>query len=451
MFTRQLAALRHIGCSLVATAVLTGCGLLDTDTPDIIQPGNLDSPAGAAALRFGAIRDFAFAKDGDGSQDSTEGLVLLTGDVSDEFNHSGFIPSTVEFDQRLIATNNPSLADQYFRMQRARSGTEAAAAALIAFSTDPDNDPGIAEMYSLAGFAYIYFGENYCSAVPFSSVENGETVFGPSESTQQTLERAVARFDAALAHPGVAADATVGYLAAVGKGRALVDLGQFPEAAQAVAAVPTDFQYVTEHDATPQTLSNALFVYGVSSGDPGGSISVADVEGGNGLPYRSADDPRVPFTDSGHLGLDQTTPQFDLLKYPDEATSVVVADGIEARLIEAEALLQASDRAGMTAILNDLRQNAISPALPDLAVPADQVAGTDQLFSERAFWLYATGHRLGDLRRLVRQYQRSVDAVFPVGDYLRGGSYGSLVSFPVPVDEQNNPQFDRSACDPTVP
>ena len=36
------------------------------------------------------------------------------------------------------------------------------------------------------------------------------------------------------------------------------------------------------------------------------------------------------------------TPQFTLLKYPDATAPVVVADGIEARLIEAEAQLQAA-------------------------------------------------------------------------------------------------------------
>ena len=52
---------------------------------------------------------------------------------------------------------------------------------------------------------------------------------------------------------------------------------------------------------------------------------------------RTAEDPRVPFFDAEDAGLDSTTPQFTLLKYPDFSASVVVADGIEARLIEAEA------------------------------------------------------------------------------------------------------------------
>jgi hypothetical protein len=437
---------------LGVTILLAGCGLLDTDTPDIIEPGNLDSPAGAEARRLGAIRDFGFVKDGDGSQVSTEGLVLLTGDMADEFAHSGFIPSTVEFDQRLVLNNNSSLSDLYFRLHRARAAAEDAAAALQQHSVKPDSATGIPEVLSLAGFTYIYFGENFCSGVPYSQAQGDSLVFGPSTTTTETFKRAVERFDSALAQPAVALDPDIANLAAVGKGRALLDMDSFPQAAQAVLGVPTEFQYLTEHDPAPLSLSNAIFVYGTSDeASDGGSISVADVEGTTGLPYRTALDPRVSFLDTGHLGFDQTTPQFDVLKYPEPGSPIVTADGVEARLIEAEAQLQASNLSGMTTTLNDLRLAFPDLGLGNLAQPATQDDGVDLLFAERAFWLYATAHRLGDLRRLVRKYGRNVDTVFPVGGYLRGGSYGDLVNFPVPVDEETNPQFQRAACDPRAP
>lgn len=441
----RLAGLLAVVPGLLLTSA--ACGLLDTNNPDIVDPGNLESPDGAAALRVGAIRDFGFARDGDGSQVDTEGLILLTGDMSDEFSHSGFIPSSVEFDQRRVVNNNPSLTSLYFRLHVARSGAERAAASLMRWSPDPDNDPGIPEMLALAGYTYVFFGENFCSGVPFSAVSGDSLIYGPSDSTGGMLIGAIARFDSALAHAGIVADPNIGYLAAVGKGRALLDRGLFTEAAQAVVGVPTDFVYETEHDPSPLSLANAINVYGTSGEDDGGSISVADEEGGNGQPFISADDPRVPFLDTGHAGFDQETPQFDVLKYPDLGSSIVLADGIEARLIEAEALLQASNRAGMTGILNDLRDLM---GLDHVSTPGNQTAGADLLFSERAFWLYATGHRLGDMRRLVRQYSRTADTVFPVGAYSRGGSYGNVVAFPIPINENNNPDFDRTACDPTA-
>jgi hypothetical protein len=71
------------------------------------------------------------------------------------------------------------------------------------------------------------------------------------------------------------------------------------------------------------------------------------------------------------------------------------------------------------------------------------------MFRERAFWLFGTGHRLGDLRRLVRQYGRGSETVFPTGNYFKGGLYGTDVNIPVPFEERNNPNFtgclDRGA------
>ena len=32
-----------------------------------------------------------------------------------------------------------------------------------------------------------------------------------------------------------------------------------------------------------------------------------------------------------------------------------------------------------------------------------------------------------------------MDAVFPTGAYHKGGSYGGDVNFPIPIEEENNP------------
>ncbi len=68
-------------------------------------------------------------------------------------------------------------------------------------------------------------------------------------------------------------------------------------------------------------------------------------------------------------------------------------------------------------------------------------------FRERAFWLYGTGHRLGDLRRLIRQYGRDQSTVFPTGTYDNGSavalfpSYGTSVNFPIGAIESSNLNF----------
>ena len=65
----------------------------------------------------------------------------------------------------------------------------------------------------------------------------------------------------------------------------------------------------------------------------------------------------------------------------------------------------------------------------------------DLLFSERAFWMFATGHRLGDMRRLIRQYGRTAEQVFPAAYYLKGGTYGADVNLPMPQEEQQQPEL----------
>ncbi|HEX2217407.1 MAG TPA: hypothetical protein VHG35_01285 [Gemmatimonadales bacterium] len=417
---------------VAALALSTGCGLLDTDHPNIVDPDDVESEAGAEARRVGAIADFAFAQDGDGTG-FEDGHILLSGLMSDEFVLSTTPPTEQEIDQRRVFENNSTLYDMFHNLHRARAAAEGAAVALREQREEPEADAGIGEMLSLAGFTYVFFGESFCSGVPFSRLEGDEIVYGQPQTTEQMFQTAVSRFDAALAEPGTAAEESqeIAYLAAVGKGRALLDQGLFADAAAAVAGVPTEFQYVTEHAESPLRLQNAVYSYSV-----GWLWSVSDQEGGVGLPYRSAEDPRVPYFDEESAGLDNTTPQFTLLKYPDASASVVVADGIEARLIEAEALLQASDLPGMTSILNDLRA---AQGLDQLDVPGSQDEGVDLLFSERAFWMFATGHRLGDMRRLIRQYGRTEDDVFPSGSYIKGGSYGDDVNLPIPQEEGNNP------------
>ncbi len=427
---------------VAALALSTGCDLLDTDQPNIVEPEDVESEAGALARRVGAISDFSFAQDGDGTL-FEDGHILLSGLMSDEFMLSTTPPTEQEVDQRRVFQNNGTVYDMFHNLHRARAAAEAAAVALRELRAEPDADNFIGEMLSLAGFTYVFFGETFCSGVPFSHLEGDQVVYGEPQTTDEMFQTAVARFDAALAEPGVVneEEPEITYLAAVGKGRALLDRGLFTEAAAAVVDVPTEFQYVTEHADSPLRLQNAIYGYSI-----GWLWSVSDQEGGAGLPYRTAEDPRVPFFDEESAGLDLTTPQFTLLKYPDPSASVVVADGIEARLIEAEAQLQASNLGGMTGILNDLRA---TQGLDPLDPPGTQDEGVDQLFSERAFWMFATGHRLGDMRRLIRQYGRSADEVFPSGVYLKGGSYGDDVNIPMPQEEGNNPNFagciDRNA------
>jgi hypothetical protein len=45
------------------------------------------------------------------------------------------------------------------------------------------------------------------------------------------------------------------------------------------------------------------------------------------------------------------------------------------------------------------------------------------------------------MRRLIRVYGRNSETVFPTGDYHKNGTYGPDVNLPIPIEEQNNPNF----------
>jgi hypothetical protein len=174
--------------------------------------------------------------------------------------------------------------------------------------------------------------------------------------------------------------------------------------------------------------------------------NLSDHEGGNGLPYLSDGDPRTRAdTVSAFVNGVRTIKSFPIKYQLRDTSSLVLADWIEARLIRAEAALQSGDVNGWLAQLNDLRATAPLPngtvnTLPQLSDPGTAAARVDTMFAERAKWLYMTGHRQGDLRRLVRQYQRPQNLVYPSGA-IAGGSYGTSVNAPVPVDERTNPLF----------
>jgi hypothetical protein len=129
---------------------------------------------------------------------------------------------------------------------------------------------------------------------------------------------------------------------------------------------------------------------------------------------------------------------------------------VEARLIEAEAALQTDPVAALT-ILNALRSNAAlltlrgyaANSLPPLTLQPTAAGQVDQLFKERAYWLFLTSHRLGDMRRLIHQYQRAPESVFPTGSYFKGGTYGTDVNSPVPQREQNNANYTAGSCKQT--
>ena len=416
----------------IAALALTGCSsdrVLHVDRPDIIDPNGLNNPAGVTALHAGVIGDLAAYMDGAVGVNATVGL------FTEQLRFGATPPEIKQFDTRSLIEQNTLLWQVYGNIQQLRGQADRAVEALTKVNA---SDTRIGEMNAISGLSYVLLGELFCSGVPIGTIgEDAEPI-----PTTEVLQGGIAKLDAAIAAAGT--DEQIKNLAAVLKGRALLDLGQFDAAATAVESVPTDFTYTTFHAATTPYQQNGFWDYMFNSD----GLLVSEREGTNGQNYASADDPRVPVTGDGSPSrFDATTPRyyFALLTGFDSPTTI--ASGAEARLIEAEAELQKGNAATFMQIINDLRafQN-----LTPVADPGLLDGRVDLLFHERAFSLFATSHRLGDMRRLVRQYGRDAESVFPTGNYHKDGlKFGTDVNFLIPTPEKNNPKFtgclDRNA------
>ncbi|HEX6134868.1 MAG TPA: tetratricopeptide repeat protein, partial [Longimicrobiales bacterium] len=395
-------ALPRILLPAVIVGMLAACDtdeLLEVDEPEFATPETLDNPAALPTLYAAALGDFQVAYSGAGD----DSFLSVSALFSDELRSSDTFTTRNATDQRSqfpTAQGNTSNA-AYNRLQYARrSAAEVAGAVERFFDT---NDTRYVTLKALEGFAIVALAESFCGAVPISTSVNaapGEE--GAPLSTTELLQQAVVRFDAALAGDPASS------LARIGKARALLNAGQYAEAAAAVAGVPTDFVHRIEHSANTGRQNNPIWVL-----QDNRRYTMSDVEGVNGLPYRSASDPRTPWRQHAQLGFDQATPLFIAGRHHERGTSVVLADGVEARLIEAEAALQTGG--DWLSILNTLRADVASlmaarypdyteypqaqGTLAPLQDPGSPAARVDLLFQERAFWLFLTGHRLGDLRR----------------------------------------------------
>jgi starch-binding outer membrane protein, SusD/RagB family len=413
--------------------------LLEVEDPDVVTPGSLNDKSALPALLGGTQSEFQVAMVGNNGGDSQ---ITLSATLSDELHDVDTFPTRVEVDQRNIQSNNTTMLAPYRSLHQARAAAEKGAAAYARLN------PNVAEqseLLSIAGLVYIVFGENYCSGVPFSSTDDaGNLVYGAPQTTQQLFQAAVAKFDSALAVATTAANTARLNLARVGKGRALLNLGQFTAARDAVASVPTAFAYRIETSESSGRQNNSI--YRLTSGvDP--RYSGWKNEGVNGLNFQDLDPRAKAIRVNNSNGQDNSNPIYFQQKYLSRSAPVSVADGIEARLIEAEAALQADDAATLLTKLNELRATRTDlPAFTAADIPATKDARATLLFRERAYWMWLTNHRLGDLRRLVRQYGRAINSVYPTGNYESaiakgGGRYFDDVNFPIPVEELNNPSF----------
>lgn len=460
---------KRYGLLLIAIAACDpGTTLHPTDRSTITPEQLYGSKQNLPTARLSAIGDFqiAFGGSADEAGGGHEGHINMTGLFVDELTDEETFPTRIQVDTRIAPAVNSSLRGIFLDLQTTRVSAERTDTAYQKFDS---LNVGHAEVVALAGFDYVMFAEDYCSGIPFSTLAfTGQITYGEPLPTDSIYGRALADFRRAVHLAGatiVAATDTNDaqtvaeaqiylYAAEVGIARVLLDEGQYAAAAAEVNSIPGNFAYQMEYSTNTVKQNNGVWYFGA----PGGFLfSVSDVEGTNGLQFTDTTtgnnptvDPRVPVQNTQQYGFNGFSfPFMNQIKYPLASSNIDVADGIEAKLIIAEAALKASDFATEKANLDSARAQFGPPVFGIVTpIPIDSVAGADgnnatlTFFRERAFDLYLTGHRLSDLRRLVRQYGFSANAVFPIGlDVTTGTNYGSDVTLPGSSDEANNPNY----------
>lgn len=426
---------------LLLSACDTG-DLLSVETPDIIDPSDVESPAGANAVRVGALARFTQATTG------AESFLILGGLFADEWINGDTFTDRHEIDQRRVLPGNSFLTTTTRNLHRGRLS---AAQAVHLIGEYLPNAPGwqSGEMYLIQAYLVNLAGEAFCNGIPFSEVApDGTLTYGTPITTEQTFQQAMGLADQGLALTtgGSGNDARVRNALQVVRGRILMNLDQPAQAATAVASVPDDYGYLMYHSSS--AFSNAHWTWNVLSR----RYSVSDGEGQNGINFASAGDPRVPvcLAPCPDIGVerpdkdDASQPLHVQLLWPLEESTIPLIQGVDARMIEAEAALRAGNAGAAMTLLNNARATVGLDPLDDPGTPQ---AREDLLFREKAFWTFGRGYRMGDLRRLVRQYGRDQASVFPTGNWHKGGaSYHSDVNMPIPLAESNNPNVGDNLC-----
>jgi hypothetical protein len=474
---------KRMTCLVSLAGLLIGCsldGLLKSNTlpPDVADPALTQTPAGAVEAYRGTLAQFREAFAGQVSRGG--GVVGFGGLLSDELQ-SGFLGTTGEEDREEVdarslpelfgatvagAPPNGAVQDVYGDLQKVR-GQAAQATGLLVHYAPNNSAPLVGRLYAVQGYAEVFLAELFCSGIPLSTVDYAaDYTLEPGSPSEAVYADAIALFDTAASLAGDSA--RFRQLALIGQARAWLDLGDFAKAADLAAQVPDGYRYTVtftaEQSAGNTTTTNARNFINPFNPQIVWEFTVSDREGLNGLAYRTDGDPRTAAYSIGTNASGQML--YAPSKYSRNGdTPIILADWIEARLIQAEAALRASDHSWLV-MLNALRTDGTFDTQPDaqdstrtdtlwhagtgnvaglapLQDPGGADARVDLLFHERASWLFLTGHRQGDLRRLIRQYGRDAEAVFPTGPYQNAnGTYGTDVTAPIPPQERiSNPRF----------
>ena len=422
MMNRSMRRSMRTVILVLTMSALSGCDALDellsVDAPSRVIASDLEDPSAAGLLVASVANEFrctltyyaaASALTGNEWRDASNNSVL---NIWDQRVHdtSGYGSQYANAD---CGSGQPAL---YRPMSRTRWLADYTLGLLSEWTTAevPDKMAYEAEVALYAGYSYILFGESMCT-VAFDE--------GPEQMPADAFNLAIARFDRAMA---AGASGNILHAAQVGKARAQLNLNQKSAAMSTASAVPDGFAYEFDYSNAEAVTRNKLWEFNIDHENVTVAEPYRDVQ------YAGVPDPRVAVVNTGYTNSQTGIPIWISRKYPDASAPIEMAGSAEAKLIIAEAQIEAGNLDGAVSIFNALHRDV---GLPDYEGDMTATALTAQLIYERAAENYLEGQHLQDLKRL------SIALYPPTGtDDGFGGAYGDEICFELPATEfQNNP------------
>lgn len=474
---KNTGSLRKALVVAAAVAVTAGCSELDVlevNDPDVVTPEQSSGPAAVPIKIAGGINTF---------REAYEHYAYEVSLLTDEFLLAGTFPTRVEIDERNPSPSNVTINGMWQDLQVARRTNDDN---VLLFEKQIDNPDwssvksnmqrGLALGNLLAGYTRILLAEGFCQSIVTEpeSLQEGSPLEPPAR-----MQDAISSFQKAIewaGKAGLTGGATDAESAArVGIARAHMFLGNYDQAASAASQVPTEMQFNIDYSTNSTAEFNELF--GITWGEDTDALRITVGDGTD--PSRHNEkyayfdewvDQNLLIPEGLH-GKDafgsQTRPVNLQTVFGDPTTnpngrdtSIPLATGWEAQMIEAEVLLRngqpeaAEDM--VNALLEDPTMNPmarVEPGLRDTPGPAGNVMtgfepvdlGDESLEGDlrdmaRAYaaGLFAQTHRQHMLRRLFRN-----DGI---NMYPQGPTVGNSMSLPVPRQELVNNTRIETGC-----
>ncbi|TVP46560.1 MAG: RagB/SusD family nutrient uptake outer membrane protein [Gemmatimonadales bacterium] len=404
---------RVVGSALASLLVvgLPGCdSLLGVTNPASVEADDLNNPALAEALYFGALGRFECAY-----VNQVIVVSLLTEELINSSNWAPIRPYALR-QQDIESTTggcpdgrNSNATGAYSPLQQARFLAEDGAARIEAFDAAvvSNREEMIGWLEGYAGYATLLLGEGWCE-MAFDG--------GPLQSRQESFQLAETRFSSALDRATSLNNDELRNTALVGRARARLNQGNLSGAA-------SDAEQVTEgfvREAVYATVSGGRENRIANYHNLNRYVTVNWMEYGN-LMLGDVPDPRVPVEDTGGLGQSGNVPFWAQLKYEGAGSAIPIASWAEAQLILAEARPEEAEAA-----INRLRA---AQGLPAYEPSGDHIA---DVLEERRRQLFLEGHRHNDMLRH--------DLPFPTGANHMGEFRGNVTCLPLPLQERENNQ-----------